>query len=116
MKNVLLILGILIFLDITYFSYINQGGMLTINYKPFMGDFVVGSGIMYFIMGVYGMFGGALIVYSRMLGLQKDIKGLARKTEKSSIVTEESQDKVKALEAKVNTLEAALKAALGKNK
>lgn len=116
MKKLLLILGILIILDIAYFSYINQGTSLTVNYKPLIGDMQVGSGLVYFFMGVYGAIGGALLVYSRLLALKERLKGLERKTEKSSIISEESQDKVKALQAKIDTLEAALKEALKKNK
>lgn len=114
MKKILLLLGVLIFLDIVYFSYVNQGTLLTVNYKPLIGDFQLGSGIFIFAMGFYGMIGGALLIYSRMIGLKDRLKGLERKTEKSSIVSEESQDKVKSLQAKVDTLEAALKEALNK--
>lgn len=116
MKKLLFILGILIILDITYFSFVNQGTPLTVNYKPLIGDIQVGSGLLYLFMGAYGAIGGALLVYSRLLALKERLKGLERKAEKTSIISEESQDKVKALQAKIDTLEAALKEALKKNK
>lgn len=116
MKNLVLILGILIILDITYFAFVNQGEILTVNYKPLLGNFQISSGILYFVMGIYGVLGGFLITYRKVLELKNEIKKLRRNTEKASIQTEESSDKVKMLESKIKTLEAALKDALNKNK
>lgn len=110
----LVVLGILIILDIVYFSFVNQGHTLAINYRPLIEEFTVGSGLLYFGMGIYGVIGGILLSAGKILELKKEVKGLRRKTEKASVETEESGDKVKALEAKIKTLEAALKEALNK--
>jgi len=114
MKKVCFILGILILADICYFSFVNHGQSLTINYKPLIKDFTVPSGWYYLIYGLYGVLGGFLLTYSKTLELKEKIKKLSRNVEKSSIVSEESSDKVKALEAKILTLETALKEALNK--
>ncbi len=114
MKYVLIVLGILIILDITYFAFINQGQALEINYKPLIDTFTVGSGLLYFFLGIYGLLGGFLLCHARVIGLRNEVKNLLRKTEKASLATEESSDRVQALEAKVKTLEAALKDCLDK--
>jgi hypothetical protein len=114
MKKIFLILGILIIADISYFSFVNQGQSLTLNYKPLIKEFVLDSGWTYLFMGLYGVLGGFLLAYSKNLELNEKIKKLSRNVEKSSIVSEESSDKVKALESKIQTLEVALKEALNK--
>ena len=114
MRYFLLILGILIVLDITYFSFVNQGHTLILNYKPLIGDFEMESGLFYFLFGIYGIIGGILIIYSNMIELKNELKKFRRKTEKSSIESEENQDRVKELESKVKTLETALKNVLNK--
>ena len=96
MRYFLLILGILIVLSIAYFA------------------FVIESNLLYLLLGIYGVLGGILLAYSKIIDLKNEIKALRRKTEKASIVTEESSDKVKSLEAKIKTLETALKEALNK--
>lgn len=114
MKKLCLILGILIVADICYFSFVNHGQSLTLNYKPLIKAFIWDSGLTYLITGLYGVLGGFLLTYSKNLELQEKIKKLSRNVEKSSIVSEESSDKVKSLEAKIQTLEIALKEALNK--
>jgi|GEM_PF-2073975 len=114
MRYFILILGVLIILDIIYFSFINQGNALVLNYEPLISDFRVESGLFYFLLGFYGVLGGILITYSKVITLKNELKKYKRKTEKSSIESEESQDRVKELESKVNTLETALKDALNK--
>lgn len=116
MRYILLILGVLIAIDIAYFAFVNQGETLSVNYKPLINTFSVGSGLLYLFLGIYGFIGGILIFWSKIIDLKNEIKALRRKTEKASVETEESSDKVKALEAKIKTLEAALKDCLDKNK
>jgi len=112
MKKAYFMLGILILADIFYFSYLNHGQSLTLNYKPFIKEFTINSGYVYLFMSLYGVLGGFLLTYPKTLELKEKIKKLSRNVEKSSVVSEESSDKVKLLEAKVKTLETALKAAL----
>jgi hypothetical protein len=114
MKYFFLILGFFIIADICYFSYVNQGHPLILNYNPFIDQLKANSGFVYLFLGIYGAIGGLLISFSKVIELQREIKKLYRKSEKSSIESEESSDKVKALESKIMTLEAALKEALKK--
>ncbi len=115
MKYFLLVIGILVIIDISYFAYVNQGNVLVINYKPIIGDFEVESGLLYFGLGISSFIGGVLMAFSKVVSLKTGLKKLSRKTEKSAIESEESHDRVKQLQAKVDTLEAALKEALNKN-
>lgn len=115
MKKAYFILGILILADIFYFSFVNHGQSLTLNYKPFIKEFTLDSGCLYLFMGLYGVLGGFLLTYSKNIELNEKLKKLSRNVEKSSIVSEESSDRVKSLEAKILTLETALKEALKKN-
>ena len=115
MKKVYFIFGILIIADLFYFSFVNHGPSLTLNYKPLINGIPVESGWIYLIIGLYGVLAGFLLTYSKNIELKEKIKKLSRNVEKTSIVSEESSDKVKALEAKIQTLETALKEALNKN-
>lgn len=114
MKKIYLILGILIVADICYFSFVNHGQSLTLNYKPLIKAFVMDSGWTYFVTGLYGVLGGILLAYYKNIELKEKIKKLSRNVEKTSIESEESSDRVKALESKIKTLEIALKEALKK--
>jgi len=113
MKKLWLILGILIFLDTIYFSYVNMGQPVVAKYPPIM-EFQWDIGIAYLAMALYGALGGFLLSYYSILGLREQLKKKSRNVEKSSIVAEESSDRVKTLEAKINTLEVALREALTK--
>lgn len=114
-KKVALVIGILIFIDIFYFAFINQGQSLTLNYRPFINEITLDSRCVFLTIGLYGFFGGFILACYKVLKLKEKIKKLSRNIEKSSIETEESSDKVKALEAKIQTLEIALKNALNKS-
>lgn len=114
MKKLLLILGILIFLDILYFCYLNRHDCLVLTYKPFIDSFSLNSALVYLFMSLYGAIGAFFICYYRISNLNEKVKKQSRKREKASIETEESLDKIKALEAKIATLEVALKEALKK--
>jgi len=114
MKKIILFLGLFILIDILYFSFANHGHSLALSYKPFIQSFSVPSGVFYLVYGLYGMIGGCLLTYYKSLSLEEKVKKLSRTAEKSSIQSEESTDKVKALEAKIVTLETALKEALNK--
>ena len=114
MKKIFLMLGLLILADIFYFSFVNQGQSLTLNYEPLIKAFTLDSGYAFLFTGLFGILGGFLLTYYKNLELKEKIKKLSRNVEKSSIVSEESSDKVKSLEAKIQTLEAALKEALNK--
>ena len=114
MNYFFLIIGILIILDIIYFSFVNQGQTLTINYKPLIDEINIESGLFFFLLGIYGLLGGILITYSKIINLKKEIKKICMKSEKTSIESEENTDKVKVLESKIKTLEMALKEALKK--
>ena len=112
MNKKYLIFGILTLADIFYFAFVNHGHSLTLNFKPFIKEFTLDSGYVYLLTGLYGALAGFLLTYSKNLELNEKIKKLSRNVEKSSIVSEESSDRVKSLEAKIQTLETALKAAL----
>ncbi len=114
MKYFLLTLGVLIVLDISYFAYVNEGQSLVLNYKPLIDTFTINSGLLYFLLGIYGVIGGILLSSGWIISLKNQIKNLTRKTEKASVESEESSDKVKSLEAKIQTLETALKDCLDK--
>lgn len=114
MKKLSLILGILIFLDTFYFIYVNSGQSYTFTYPPIIKELTLGSGLSLLMISLYSALGTFLIVNYFILNLKDNLKKQIRNTEKSSIRVEESSDKVKALQAKIDTLEIALKEALSK--
>jgi uncharacterized integral membrane protein len=113
MRKILLILGILIFVDTCYFSFANIGQIVTAKYPPFL-QYQWDIGAAYLAMAIYGALGAFAITYYYLLGIKNQLKRKSRNAEKSDIKAEECSDKIKTLEAKVNTLETALKEALSK--
>lgn len=114
-RKILLIIGILIFADIFYFSYVNSGLVIDFNYKPIIDSFKFDNGLIIAIMSIYAALGTYLICYFSISKRDEKLKKLSRKSEKASLDSEESDDKVKMLEAKIQTLEIALQEALKKN-
>lgn len=115
MRKFIFVLGLLIYIDIVFFGVSNLGAQITWSYKPFIDSFTIDSGIFYIIMAFYGSIGVLAILYPYIKGLQDKNKKLSRSIEKTSIESEDSSDKVKVLEAKIQTLEVALKEALKKD-
>ncbi|OGI19876.1 MAG: hypothetical protein A2287_01800 [Candidatus Melainabacteria bacterium RIFOXYA12_FULL_32_12] len=114
MRKILLILGIIIFIEIFYFAYVNQGQMLTLTYPPIIDQVSMNSGFVYLFLAIEGALAAFLITYYSRLKLEDKLKKQTRNIEKASVVVEESSDKVKSLQAKIDTLEIALKEALKK--
>lgn len=114
MKKLSLGLGIILLLVFFFFTFLNRNQILVINYRPFIYDLVTNAGVVLSVAVLYGVLTGFLFTYFHVLSLKEKIKKLGRNTEKADIIAEESTDKVKMLQAKVNTLEAALKEALAK--
>lgn len=112
LKKVLFILGLLIFTDIIVFSLINHGGVFEFHYEPFLAQTQWDMGLASISLTIYAVIGTLLLMYPYVSGLKEQVKKQSRTNEKASIVKEESQDKVKLLEAKIETLEKALEEAL----
>jgi len=115
MKKIILILAVLILAKIVYFIYLNGGQTLVLNCKPVFKTLTINSGFFYSLYAFGAGFCGFLTAYYFSFGHKDKAKKLARNYEKSSIISEESADKIKALEAKIQTLEKALKETLNKN-
>ena len=112
MKKLALAIGCFIFLDLTYFSYANFGHSLNVNYKPILNSLTLDTGLTIAIVAIYAALGAFLISFYQLSGLKDQLKKQSRKSEKAAVETEESSDRVKLLEAKIQTLEVALKEAL----
>lgn len=110
-----LILGILLIGKVIYTAFLNNIAGLKFIYCPFFK--AVHWNLEYILLA----FIGATIVGTTLIALyfineaNQKLKKHQRTAEKASINSEESTDKVKILEAKIQTLEIALKEALSKN-
>lgn len=114
MKKVSLIIGILIILDIIYIVLVNQGQSLNVVLFPGTKPINMNSAIALGSLALYTALGTFLVTSYKLIELTERLKKQTRNIEKASIISEESSDKAKALQAKVETLEAALKEALKK--
>jgi len=114
MKKFALFLGILIFLKIAYLAYSNIGQTLTFAYKPFFDSYSINTAVAIIFLAISSALGTYLIAYYKIASLNQRLKKQTRNIEKASVETEESADKIKALEAKIQTLEKALQDALKK--
>lgn len=111
MKKILLILGLLVILSICSLAYTNHTSNINIS---FYQNNVININFALFILGltIYAGFGTFLTAYYFISCLQAKLKKQTRTTEKASIESQESSDKVRILQAKIDTLEIALKEAL----
>ena len=113
MKKISLILGIMVILSILALAYFNYGSFANINYLE-NKTINVNSAVLILILAFYSGFGAFLVSYYSILGLAGKLKKQSRNTEKASIESSESADRIKILESKIKTLETALKGALTK--
>lgn len=114
LKKILFILGLLIFADIIIFSWLNHGGIFEFHYEPFLAKTQWDMGLATISLCAYTVIGTLLVMTPYISNLKEQVQKKSRSNEKASIISEESQDKVKLLEAKIKTLEKALDAALNK--
>lgn len=105
--------GIIIWLAILYLAYINKSVSLSINYIK--GSIDLGLPVFVISIVIFSVLATILVMQANISYLEQKFKQQSRKTEKASIVKEEAQDKVKLLEAKIQTLEKALSDALKRN-
>lgn len=112
-QKIFLIIGILIILDFTYFSYANMGLIVDYNYRPLIESFKFDNGIVMFSMALYGALCSYLLIYSKIFEKDKQLKEYSKKIEEQSLSTESTTAKVENLEEKIKTLELSLKKALG---
>ena len=112
MRKISLILGMLILLSIAFLAYINHSAAVDLN----LYSTTKNLNNLVFIPGLalYSAIGTLLICYYFISDLQAKLKKQSRNTEKASIDSEESSDKVRILQSKIDTLEIALKEALTK--
>lgn len=114
MKKISLILGLFIVLDVIVFSSFNIKMHSSLVYYPGKPPLELNQTIFMVLLALYEAIGVFLICYSRILDLNEKVKKQARNREKASIESLESSDKVKILQAKIDTLEIALKEALNR--
>ena len=114
MKKIPLILGILIFACIAYLAYLNNDTILSLRLYQVGTSFVVSSTLLITAAAVLSALGSLLIAVYQINSLKDRLKKQTRNYEKADIASEESQDKIKSLQAKIDTLEIALKESLSK--
>lgn len=110
--KILGLLGILVILSICFLAYVNHSNSVDVSFystSKHFNDMVFISAL-----ALYTAFGTFLICYYFISSLQFRLKKQSRTTEKASINSQESSDKVRLLQSKIDTLEIALKDALTK--
>lgn len=114
MRRLWLILGILLFISIGYFAYLNRTQYIDFIYFSHKTFFNVNFGIIIAATALYSGFSVFLMSLSTIMELNERVKRHMRNAERASVESEEYSDKVKNLQAKIDTLEIALKEALSK--
>lgn len=114
MKKLTLILGILILLSIGYFAYLNMNQQVNFSYYADKSLTNLNFALVIAAISAYGALAAFLLATSKIIELNERVKKHMRNTERASVETEESSSKVKNLQAKIDTLEIALKEALTK--
>ncbi len=109
-KKLFVFAGLLIFGGILFLAYLNRYTLIQLNY--FNGVTDINIFIFSLFLALLSIFATVLVLSGAISDLEQKIKKQSRKSEKASIIKEESQDKIKLLEAKIQTLEKALSDAL----
>lgn len=115
MKRVIQLLSFLIWVFLIYVAFLNNNTKIDFVFLP--NTEAVSINIAYVLLTyILGGLTAMSLAYSVQVATLKDIiKKKERTVEKSSITSEESQDKVQLLESKIQTLEKALDEALKHN-
>ncbi|MDD3593734.1 MAG: hypothetical protein PHX18_03800 [Candidatus Gastranaerophilales bacterium] len=109
MKNFCILIDIVLMLIIVLSAYLTRNLNITVSDFTFSVAFVV------LLSGFLGFSMGYLFDLYELKQLNQQSFKHVNKAEKLAVISEENEDKVKRLEAKIETLEIALKEAL-KNK
>jgi cytochrome b subunit of formate dehydrogenase len=109
-KKLFAFVGVIILGGILFLTYLNRYTSIQVDYLKGVADSNV------FILGLFlvalSIFATVLILQGTIYDLEEKIKKQSRKSEKATIIKEESQDRIQLLEAKIETLEKALSDAL----
>lgn len=109
-KKLFILLGTVILSGILFLAYQNRFVPIQLNYSE--GVIYCNLFIFSFFLITLSIFSTILILRGALSDLEQKVKKESRKSEKSNIIKEESEDKIKLLEAKIQTLEKALSVAL----
>ena len=109
-KKLFIFLGLIIFGGILFLAHLNRYTPIQLNYVK--GVFDCNVFILSLFLIVLSIFATLLILRGTISDLEQKVKKQSRKNEKATIIKEESEDKIKLLEAKIETLEKALSDAL----
>lgn len=113
MNFIFLVIGILIYLHLLLITLFTKSNIIQLAILP--NKYInINSEISMLILILYSIIATFLIFSYYISSLNSKLKKQLRSTEKASIKTQDSIDKVKTLEAKIETLETALKTALKK--
>lgn len=106
-KKVFVFLGLIIFGGILSLAYLNRFISIQLEFfNGFVNDYNIFNLSLFLI--ALSIFATVLILRGAISDLEQKCKKQSRKSEKANIVKEESEDKIKLLEAKILTLEKAL--------
>lgn len=109
-KKLFILLGLIIFGGILFLAHLNRYTPIQITYSENVLQCNLFIFSLYLV--VLSVFATILILRGNISDLEQKVKKQSRKSEKANIIKEESEDKVKLLEAKIQTLEKALSEAL----
>ena len=112
MKLLSLAISILATLGLLYFAYINMPNIVTIMCPFEHVEFDMSLSHLVFVMYIGGAVAGFSFAAFNYAGKMNSLNAYKRKFEKMSVQSDCDETKVQALEAKIQTLEAALENAL----
>jgi hypothetical protein len=112
MKKICYVVSLVLFLVIFGISYLNFSQTTFFVYFMNKPPVQISLSLLIFYFSVSGALASILICYPTIISLTENLKKKSRTAEKSDISSEENSDKVKMLQSKIDTLEAALKEAL----
>ena len=114
MNIFLKLMAVLIVVKLAALSYLNFGVSVDVIDPLFRKTFRMSEAVILFGAFLGGIIFTLCLSYSTFSAISNKLKKESRNAEKNLVSAEASQDKIKMLEAKVETLEAALKEALKK--
>lgn len=112
-KKIFVILGIALLGALFYLAYLNR--IVSTDLIYFKEILHCNVSVLILSVALVSIFATAMLSSGNILDLEQKIKKQSRKNEKAGIIKEEAEDKIKLLEAKIQTLEKALSDCLKKD-
>lgn len=114
-KHIFLVIATVIFFAVAYFAVINFDRLVSYTCLFNNKTYTMSLGLLILAVGLMADMGGFLYAVALQENIAKTCNAYQKRNENIAVKSEEDSAKILALEAKIDTLETALRSALDRN-